>query len=238
MTVYRKLIDARQRFLELGNKKSGKNMALAFKYFELADIVPAVTAVFQQVGLVGICNYEEEEGTLTIVDVDDPTQQIVFRTPMRWLDTNKGTNPLQALGSTHTYIRRYLYFQAMDIVEADAVEASLTTNPDEPAPAPAPVPVAEEKPKKSKKPATKQERQEIKKELTKQDAPASEMQINGIKNAISALMDYDPDYIGEFEAEIMQQTNGLTNISAEQATLLIKGMQDMLSEYEKGANNG
>lgn len=236
MTVYRKLINARQRFLEMGTKKSGKNMALSFKYFELEDIVPTVTAVFQQVGLIAICNFEEDVATMKIVDVDDPSQVITFTTPVRWLDTNKGTNPLQALGSTHTYIRRYLYFQAMDIVEADAVDASLTPSEDDlVAPAPAPEP---EK-KKGKKPATAQERKEVKQELTKQQsvAKASDLQITGIKEALSILMDYDAEYIGEFEAEIMKQTKGLTDITAEAAGKLIAGMQEMIADYEKGANN-
>ena len=34
----------------------------------------------------------------------------------------KGSNKIQALGSSHTYLRRYLYLTAFEIVESDGID--------------------------------------------------------------------------------------------------------------------
>ena len=47
--VYQKLLKARAMFLNADPKKSGKNMQLAFKYFELDDIVPIAIKIFESV---------------------------------------------------------------------------------------------------------------------------------------------------------------------------------------------
>ena len=48
--VYQKLLKARATFLNSEVTKSGKNMQLAFKYFELDDIVPIATKIFGENG--------------------------------------------------------------------------------------------------------------------------------------------------------------------------------------------
>ena len=51
MNVRQKLAKARLYFLNQKVKKSGKNMHLEFKYFELEDIVPPAIRIFARVGL-------------------------------------------------------------------------------------------------------------------------------------------------------------------------------------------
>lgn len=62
--------------------------------------------------------FTEETATLTLYNVDDPTQQLIFTSPMRNLEL-KGANAVQLLGGVETYQRRYLYMAVLDIVEAD-----------------------------------------------------------------------------------------------------------------------
>lgn len=50
--VYQKLLTARAKFLEANVEKTGKNMHLSFKYFELEDIVPTAIRIFNEVGLI------------------------------------------------------------------------------------------------------------------------------------------------------------------------------------------
>jgi hypothetical protein len=59
--------------------------------------------------------------TLTIYDADSEGK-IEFSTPIVYAEAAKG-QPIQQLGSTHTYLRRYLWLMALEIVEADAVDA-------------------------------------------------------------------------------------------------------------------
>ena len=113
--VYTKLLEARVQFLENGVEKSGKNMHMKFRYFELEDIVPTATRIFKNVGIVPIVNFTNEFATLTMVNVEDPADQCVFSSPFRELTGNAAVNPLQAIGAAHTYLRRYLYMIALDI---------------------------------------------------------------------------------------------------------------------------
>lgn len=84
---------------------------------------------------------------------------------------------MQALGSSITYMRRYLYMMALDICEADSIDANLGNGTTATGATPAPAAQTEKK-----APATPQERQEVKQELTKPSENASALQIKGLKN--------------------------------------------------------
>jgi hypothetical protein len=64
-----------------------------------------------------------ETATLTIYDTEFTDQKIEFSTPIVYAEAAKG-QPIQMLGSTHTYLRRYLWLLALELVEADAVDAA------------------------------------------------------------------------------------------------------------------
>jgi hypothetical protein len=141
MNVYKKLQMARAALHKAPLGKSGKNSFAKFNYFELSDFLPEVTAIFNELGLCGVINFHTDTATLTIHD-SDADGHIVFTTPLVYADMGK-VQPIQNLGATHTYIRRYLYLLAMDVLENDVVDAA------EPKAAPVPVkapPKAESKP--------------------------------------------------------------------------------------------
>lgn len=116
--IYVKLEKARSLFLKSGVKKSGKNTFSKYEYFELDDIVPPKTEIFNTLGLCDIVTYTEETATLTLVNTDIPEETLVFTSPMRTLEL-KGANAVQLLGGVETYLRRYLYMAMLDIVEHD-----------------------------------------------------------------------------------------------------------------------
>lgn len=128
LNVYQKLAQARAKFLDTPIKKSGINRFAEFKYFELEDIVPPATAIFNDFGLILVVSFEEGSAIGTLVNVDAPDQTIVFRSPLVDLTTGdgkypNGMNSVQALGGSETYQRRYLYMVVLDIVEADSFDA-------------------------------------------------------------------------------------------------------------------
>lgn len=138
MSVYTKLQKARGALLKMPLKKSGKNKFAGFEYFELGDFIPAINGIFEAVGLCGVVNFTTEMATLTIYDTEELGQYIVFTSPMVFAENSKG-QAIQSLGATHTYLRRYLWLMAMEIIENDAIDV---------------FPAAEEKPKTTfKKPA-------------------------------------------------------------------------------------
>lgn len=206
LNVYGKLAVARGMFLEAPVKKSGVNRFAEYKYFELEDIVPVATSIFTQLGLVFIITFDNELAIGRLVNVDKPEEEIVFSSPMRDLEV-KGMNAVQALGGTETYQRRYLYMACLDIVEADAFDATQgKVNPET---------GKSEAPKKSTKPATAEERQEVKEELINQDGNATDTQIKAIKNGLKKLREKDEKYEPYIKETIKKIKAGMTKTEAE-----------------------
>lgn len=221
MNVYQKLIEARAQFLNDGVEKTGKNMNVGFKYFELTDIVPAVTKIFKELGLIAVDKFTNETAYMTIVNCDAPEETIEFEAPFNQIApiiSNAGkqvTNEMQALGSSITYMRRYLYMIAMDIVENDSIEPQITN---------------EEAPKAAPKaPATPEQRQEVKQELTAPADNASELQIKGLKKVLKKLKDKDPSK-EEMIAKIAVETQGFTQISKSDCEALVNKITEMIGE--------
>jgi hypothetical protein len=150
--VYQKLQLARLLLQEKKLNKSGKNKFAGYEYFELQDFLPAVQTIFSDTGLCPVFRVFDDRATLTIVNVDNPEDYLVFNAPMASAEL-KGCHPVQNLGASISYLRRYLYVNALEIVEHDALDA--TTGRDA-APAQAPKPVAKPAPAPAPKQAPAQ----------------------------------------------------------------------------------
>ena len=122
MTVQTKLQKCRVELQQKGLKKSGKNNFAGFTYFELADFLPTVNEMFAKNNLFSNFSMTDVLATLEIIDVEDNTK-VVFTSPIAELEL-KGCNKIQALGGTHTYLKRYLYVNALEIVEADLFDST------------------------------------------------------------------------------------------------------------------
>jgi hypothetical protein len=122
MSVYKKLQKARVMLHETQLNKSGKNKFANFNYFELGDFIPQVTSIFEKVGLCGIVSFTPDTAYLTVHDVDGDGF-VTFTSPLVYASVEK-TQPIQNLGSTHTYLRRYLWLMCMEITENDVVDAA------------------------------------------------------------------------------------------------------------------
>ena len=220
LNVYQKLLAARAKFLESDVQKTGKNMHLSFKYFELDDIVPTATRIFSEVGLIPIVNFTSDVATMTVVNTDNPEEVIPFVAPFNQIApivSNAGkqaTNEMQALGSSITYMRRYLYMITLDICESDSFDANVGKPVTAPQSAPTP-------------PATPEQRQEVKQELTAPEDNATALQIKGLKNVLKKLKDADPSK-EEMIAQIAVQTQGFTVISKSDCETLITRITAML----------
>ena len=123
MSVYKKLQEARILLQNTSLKKSGRNKFAGFEYFELGDFLPTIQNIFTKVGLCGTVSFGTELATLTIVDLDDASQSVSFTSPMSSAEL-KGCHAIQNLGAVQTYLRRYLWVVAMEIVEHDALDAT------------------------------------------------------------------------------------------------------------------
>ena len=224
LNVYQKLLKARAMFLGANAKKTGKNIHLTFKYFELDDIVPIATKIFEEVGLISLVSFEENKAVMSILNVDNPEESAIFTTPMVQLSENKGTNAVQAFGATVTYYRRYLYMIALDICEPDEIDAGTKENN---TPTVAPTPVAA--PVVTPTAPAPINLAPAEKPLTNADGNASEIQIKQLKEVLKKLKDADPSK-EEMIAKIALETQGFTVISKADCEALTVKVGEMLKE--------
>jgi hypothetical protein len=136
MNVYKKLQEARILLQNTKLNKSGKNKFAGYEYFELGDFLPQIQNICKNVGLCGVLSFTGDTAYLTIHDTDGEGF-VTFTSPMSSAAL-KGCHDVQNLGAVQTYLRRYLWTNAFEIVEHDALDA--TTGSSEPVKKSEPVP--------------------------------------------------------------------------------------------------
>lgn len=144
LNIYQKLAAARIEVQKKCTKKSGENKFAGFRYFTLDDFLSTATEELNKQGLTAIFNIDlkqmlaeeqinDKEETRKVkytyletasLEITDGMKSIIFETPTA--DANvKGANDIQNLGSKHTYLKRYLYMNALELSEGDAVDATI-----------------------------------------------------------------------------------------------------------------
>jgi len=131
MNVYTKLNHARERFHSRQLKKSGHNKFANYYYFELGDFVIPALEIFKDVGLTSVISFTKDYADMRIVNTDKPEEVITITSPMSTAAL-KGCHEVQNLGAVQTYLRRYLWVAALEIVEHDALDATTGRKGDAP----------------------------------------------------------------------------------------------------------
>jgi len=131
MNVYTKLNHARERFHSRQLKKSGHNKFANYYYFELGDFVIPALEIFKDVGLTSVISFTKDYADMRIVNTDKPEESITITSPMSTAAL-KGCHDVQNLGAVQTYLRRYLWVAALEIVEHDALDATTGRKGDAP----------------------------------------------------------------------------------------------------------
>lgn len=125
--VFAKLQEARIKLQATKLSKSGKNKFAGYEYFELGDFLPAIQSICHEVGLCGVVSFSDNDASLTIHDTESDGV-VVFTSPMSTAQL-KGCHEVQNLGAVQTYLRRYLWTTAFEIVEHDALDATMDGKP-------------------------------------------------------------------------------------------------------------
>jgi len=121
MSVYKKLQEARMKLQNTALKKSGHNKFAGYYNFELGDFLPAIQKICAEMNLCGVVSFDHNMAFLQINDTEDGTS-VMFTSPMSSAAL-KGCHDVQNLGAVQTYLRRYLWVNAFEIVEHDALDA-------------------------------------------------------------------------------------------------------------------
>lgn len=145
MNIYKKIQKVKKELSERELKKSGKNDFSGFSYYELGDFLPSIIELCNKYGLFTKINFERnysmnkvstnaddtsteyksdgEIAVLTIKNIDKIDEKETYSCDVKELNL-KGANSIQNYGGVQTYLRRYLYMNAFDIVEADMFDAA------------------------------------------------------------------------------------------------------------------
>lgn len=120
------------------DKRTGEWKEIGFSYFELSDFLPDTLKIFDEIGLCGIFSINPEHieverygdtekhisypevAELKVSNADNKDDYIVFREPTANVEMRTA---IQSLGAKKTYLRRYLWIDAMEIAENDIVDA-------------------------------------------------------------------------------------------------------------------
>lgn len=124
MNIYEKLQACRVELQKMNLKKTGENKFAGFKYYELADFLPVVNEMFLKHKMHSEFSIVESGAILKIYNLEKPDEYCIFCSPIA--DANiKGCTPVQSLGGVHTYLKRYLYINALEIVENDLFDGKV-----------------------------------------------------------------------------------------------------------------
>lgn len=130
MTIFEKLNEARLRFQNAGVKKTGNNKFAGYTYYELADILPEVNKLANELKFCCVVNFENEIARLDFCDLEKD-ERITFTSPMSTASL-KGAMEVQNTGAVITYLKRYLYQNCFEIVETDILDSTLNPSENEP----------------------------------------------------------------------------------------------------------
>lgn len=118
VSVLQKLQQARVMLQEKNLKKTGYNPFQKFNYFELSDFLPQVNNIFNELKLYSHFNLYKDKAKLVII-CTETNDQVQFTTPIQQVKENA---KMQDIGAIHTYSKRYLYYNALEIVENDLID--------------------------------------------------------------------------------------------------------------------
>lgn len=127
LTMLKRLLMVRVAVQNRASKKSGKGMGNS-KYFKQDDFLPIANEEFLNQDLCPMFNiygkYEDgkwvEYASISIYDATGEEDKIiVFESPTAAVNLQ---SPIQSLGGKHSYMKRYLYLNVLELAEYDIVE--------------------------------------------------------------------------------------------------------------------
>lgn len=127
LNIYEKLLNARIMFQKKNLKPKGYNKYSDFYYFELDDILPVITEICLNLGVICLVSFGNELAQLRFKDLKND-EEIVFTSPMSSAKL-KACHEVQNLGAVETYIKRYLYMHCFEIAESDQMDGATTEQP-------------------------------------------------------------------------------------------------------------
>jgi hypothetical protein len=125
LTLRQKLAVLRSHMAGLDLKKSGRNNHANFDYYELGDFLPDALKKMSELKMIGVTDFYSSDKFvfLDILDCEDENAQPIRFATEKAQVTIQGAQRMQNIGGEHTYHRRYLWMDALEISEPDTLDA-------------------------------------------------------------------------------------------------------------------
>jgi hypothetical protein len=128
--IFEKVANVKKELRIIQFKKTGKNNFGNFNYFNLNDFNPFLQKVLNENGLHVKISFNMDYATLTIINVENPEETDTISLPVPSFDLlsweiknkDKKSNINQKIGSTATYLKRYLLQMYFDIDDNDSID--------------------------------------------------------------------------------------------------------------------
>lgn len=126
-SLRQKLADLRAHMAGLNLPKTGWNNHAGFAYYELGDFLPDALKKMAELKIIGTTDFKSdpEYNILIINDCEDETQQPICFYTEKSKATIQGAQPIQNIGGSHTFHRRYLWIDALELSEPDSIDAGI-----------------------------------------------------------------------------------------------------------------
>lgn len=121
MNLYEKINSVKSELIKEGIRKTGENKFSHYSYFELSGFMPTIIRKCEKLKLFTIVSFFSDSAELEIINAEKPEEKIKISSPMSTADL-EGCHEVQNLGAVQTYLRRYLYMAAFDIVVDDEID--------------------------------------------------------------------------------------------------------------------
>jgi len=211
-------------------EKDGKNMHQQYKYISEAQYKQNFKKARAEAGLLWEC---ECVGHTLTLGISDKMHLMEADFEGRLTDPDTGdyhTYRFSGTGADNGDKALYkAYTGGLKFFLADqylVAEGNDPENDEEDAGEPASAPV------KTKKPATPEERSELKKELTDKDGNASKLQIDALKKSLKKLREVDPNQ-EQFITSVAEKTAGFTKITKSACEKLMETIGEMIDEAKE-----
>lgn len=123
MNIFEKIQTARLKVRNKNLKKSGNNKFAGFSYYELKDFMPTIQDIMSELKMFAKFSINNNLASLVFIDTEKPEDQIEFTAPAERSDI-KGASVAQGWGATITYMTKYLYITAFELIENDILDAN------------------------------------------------------------------------------------------------------------------
>ncbi len=119
MNIHQRIASIKKELQKSALKKTGYNKFTKSYYYELSDVLPRIIELNEEYGINDTFDINNESAHLSLSTNNSETSTTTI--PFVMAEMQASVDPIQKLGATITYLRRYLYLTAYGIADTEVI---------------------------------------------------------------------------------------------------------------------